>query len=696
MTADAPLLCILSYTFIAGQDWRLTCFCCYSPVFLIIFPYRFHETVHIPGGRDMTNEGSGRDTGNGDMISRFPDTVPSNRKDYRKLYRDSLEHREEYWRAQAMKLVWDEPFATVVEEDFTAPSIAWFREGSLNAFRNVFEGGGKVNPEATALVYYAAADRVSYTFSELRDAAEQAAAALKASGFAAGDRIALYLPDCPETVILMLACSLNGVTYVPVPCTFNAEVTAEIVEDCGAGMLFVDTRSNDDSYLDRLHSLTTLLDGVTVVSACRGTVDGAVPFDDFLSRGEGRKAGPASVSAEHPLCLIYANSAAGIPRGSIYATGGFLVQAAASFESVFQPGGRDNTAVLSTVSLSSAAGQSYGLWGPLLAGYAAVFTDEGDEVKTETLQSVLGDNPLPILLTTPRLLTALKRTGVEDALRGAGGFSLIAVSGDILTPRLVTYAGEHLAAGKDRVVNLWIQSESGAAVISTFPVPDLNRPGALGLPFFGVKAAAMNNFGQPCRTNESGQLVFPLSWPGMIRGIWGQPERFRELYFQRVPGYFMTNDGVRIDGDGFVWFMGRLDDVVKIRGNSLATSEIEAVLVTHQSVSEAAVVSVQGMEGDDLVAFVATGGKPSDTHDEETARTLRPELSELIVKRIGEFALPSRFVFSSELPRTRTGKLVRRVLRRIASGDIGGDEDMSHVANPGSVEELIRKKDADR
>ncbi|HUT62351.1 MAG TPA: hypothetical protein VMZ04_00195, partial [Anaerolineae bacterium] len=238
----------------------------------------------------------------------------------------------------------------------------------------------------------------------------------------------------------------------------------------------------------------------------------------------------------------------------------------------------------------------------------------------------------------------------------------------------------------------WIQSESGAALINTYTTSALNRSGALGLPFLGIKPLIINHMGQICRPNESGQLVFDSSWPSMIRTIWGQSERFREHYFRRLPGYFITNDGVRVDNEGFFWFMGRLDDVIKVRGQSLATLEIETVLVTHPDISEAAVVSVIIEESDNLIAFLAVEQRRFEQEQNSDFSLLESELTGYIVKRIGEFALPNRYVFVRDLPRTRTGKIVRRILRRIAKGDITQDEDLSHIVNPDSVDKFIREK----
>jgi acetyl-CoA synthetase len=290
------------------------------------------------------------------------------------------------------------------------------------------------------------------------------------------------------------------------------------------------------------------------------------------------------------------------------------------------------------------------------------------------------------------LLSELKHELGETPLSPERRFTLVASSGDVLKPRHISFAARTLVETPERVVNLWIQTECGASIISTFPSAELNRPGTLGLPFPGIMPLVVNYLGQACRPNESGQLVFSASWPSMIRTIWGQADRFRQLYFRRVPGYYGTNDGVRVDGEEFYWFMGRLDDAIKVRGQLLATSDIEAVLVAHPLVSEAVVVSVEAEDGEMLVAFLVLDKSIMEKSGAPNIAELKTELARSIEQRVGEFTVISEFIVAPELPRTRTGKIMRRVLKRIAVGDISGDEDLSHLANPGTVDELIRKR----
>jgi len=644
----------------------------------------------------MGQENTNTDSGIEKINELFQKDLSYNLEGYRELYHNSIEHRDEFWRFQARRLKWDKEFIKIVEEDFSDAGISWFSDGKLNASRNALDAHIENGREdEKALVFFTDDLQIlSYSYKELYEQVTLLAAALESEGFKVGERITLYLPDCPETVIFMLACSRLGIVYVPVPTRFTAEITAEIISDSGSSMLVVSLDAKQKSYREKARKVVEKSKNIKIITIGEENSKSLVSYSDFVNRIEikPQKSCP-SVDSEHPIFIIYANSAAGIPRGSVFATGGFLVQAAASFDYIFQPDGdnRSGESILCTLNLASVTGQSYGLWGPLIEGSTIVISAEGEETNCECLRRVINECKSPALLTTPGMLASLKHELNENPLSDKGNFSLVACSGDTLTPRFVSFAGRALTTGAERVINLWIQSESGAALINTYSDSELNHPGALGLPFFGIEALTLSNLGEKCRINESGQLVFSASWPAMIRTIWGQANRFYELYFRRIPGYFSTNDGVRIDCEGFFWFMGRLDDVIKVRGQSLATSEIEAVLVAHPDISEAAVVSVGIEDIDNLYAFlVLESGKP-ENEEESVPSAFESGLNDYIAERIGEFAVPKRFIFTKELPRTHSGKVVRRILRRVVTGDISLDEDMSHVVNPESIEGLIRQ-----
>ena len=379
-----------------------------------------------------------------------------------------------------------------------------------------------------------------------------------------------------------------------------------------------------------------------------------------------------------------------IPRASVFATGGYLVGAATSYDQIFGIIAQETErmGVVSTVDLCGASGLSYALWGPLLHGHTLVVAEGHRDISAERLFSTMEAFWPLSLLTSPRMLSAWRRELGDAELGHKLRFSLVVSCGDMLTPRLARFGANTLAVSPERMVNMWLQSETGAALLSTYPDPQMEKPGAVGVLAYGVHGKVISDFGEDCRPNERGQLVFCSSWPSMVRTLWGQEERFEEIYFQRVQGCFSTNDGMRIDRDGVFWFMRRLDDVVKVQGHSVPTSEVEAVLLSHDDVDEVAVVGVAGEGGDSLVAFVVAEKLADDAKARER---LEKSLAEHLSARVGAFFVPSRFYVSSALPRTRSGKVVRRLLNRIAAGDASSGEDLSHLANPQTVKELIER-----
>jgi len=329
----------------------------------------------------MKHEGEAPEPMSEELRNAFSDLTPVTLQSYHKLYHTSIANREAFWKKQADRLIWGTRFSTVMEENFAVSSIAWYPDGEINACANALDAHiGKNGGGDTALVYFGSdGEERTFTFSELEAETSRVSAALTAKGCKTGDRIALYLPDCPETVLFMLACARRGIIYVPVPFYFTAEVTAEIVHDSGATLLVTALSHTSKSFVERARKVIEYVGDITVVVVGNETGGGVLLFDEFLGTNTPDKAPADNYDAEHPLFIIYANSATGIPRGSVFATGGFLVQTATSFETVLPQNGVDSPrkALACTLNLASAGGQSYGFWGPLLDGRCVVITAEG-------------------------------------------------------------------------------------------------------------------------------------------------------------------------------------------------------------------------------------------------------------------------------------------------------------------------------
>ncbi|MBN2171257.1 MAG: AMP-binding protein [Candidatus Krumholzibacteriota bacterium] len=618
---------------------------------------------------------------------KFQDRWPVDIHSYHRLHRESLEDREGFWRREAERLVWEREPESVVREDLVAGELAWFGGGALRPLASSLDRHLAARGDEPALLRLADGGVESLGFRELHERVERLAAALTAAGLKAGDRVALYLPPSFEGISLMLACARAGMPYLPLATTLSAGQVRDRITDARAALLVVATGTGLDPYGPQRDTLLAGLEDLPRVAIGPEAPSGCTAFADLLASGEGAAAPDVALEAAAPLFIIYADTIAGRPRGRVFAAGGFLVQAASGYDLIFQTAERCR--VLSTRSLASIAGQSFGLWAPLMAGDALVLPPRPENLPAAVLRELAAQARPDLLLSTPRVLAQPLAELEAAPLPEGRRFCRVASSGGVLSPRMVSRLGAALTGDEASVLNLWVQQAAGSPLIADFPHADLNRPGALGLPLPGVEPLVLGESGQPCRSHESGQLVFASTVPGMVQRIWEQPQRLRETYFERLPGFFHTGDGARVDQEGFIWFMGRLDDVVKIAGQSLATSELEALLSAHPRVAEAAVVGVHGEQGDSISVFlVVEGGRSS----EAGGQGLEEELDEYIRQRVGDFAVPEHVFEARELPRTRTGKVVRRLLRRIATGEATEDEDLSHVANPESVRDLIDRK----
>lgn len=624
-----------------------------------------------------------------EVRAAFSRALPADLMTARGRHRLSLERRTEYWALQAERLAWTTPFHDVVTEADDGVGARWFEGGTLNACANALDvrvaaGGGAGR---ALMAWQPDGTLASWTYAELLALVDRLAAGLAAHGLALGDRVALYLPDVPEVVALHLALARLGLVVAPISYHFSAELARQCAVDCGARAVLVGGGSSDPAYAERRDLLAAALPGVRIFTAGVAT-PGAVPtgattWEQLLAAGGGKSAAPVAVPSEHPLMIRYARSAAG-PRGVVFATAGFLVQAVATHALVFdaaRPGG-PLPSIHTCPELDTIPALAHGLWGALASG-TALSIRPGHEPHADVLARIAAAEDEIGLLTHPRHLTALRDVLGESAL-GAKRFAFVACTGDALTPRLLRFAGAALTHGEECVLNLWAQTESGGALLATRPSRELNRAGSLGLPLPGLEALVVNDLGQPCRWNESGQLCFRGAWPARARDILGDPGRFRQAHFGLLPGCYATRDGVRIDAEGFAWYMGRLDDVVKVDGESVATAEVEQALAGNPRVAEVAVVGVAERDVA-LVAFVVVAG--GVLPEDEPA--LSAELSEGARARLGDLARRLRIVFASALPRTRSGKVVRRVLKRLATGDVRPGEDLHHVANPESLDDLL-------
>lgn len=590
--------------------------------------------------------------------------LPARLDAFRRLHRHTLDHREQFWAAQAKRLQWQTAFSCVVKEDFSRPMASWFCDGQINAAQNalhrIIETG---KGEAPALVFYQKSGHTgTLTFNELKDKVLRLAAAFHRAGLVPGDRIALNLPNCPEFVVSALAAAYLGIPYLPIGCHLPPSLVAEDVIASKAKLVIMANSTAYEEKNDHILKVRALLDDLTILIADE-KLEGISTLEEYMTEADPSGLEPACPQADHPLFAVYENRLADKHVGSVFPTGGFLVQAHASFDDIFNKAlvQAPPKMIVNTLDMCSAPTQAYGLWGALTNGTGIILIDE--DIRVNTIEKILDEQPNPALLCRPNLISELREQLGQEQLNTAKRFPVIACCGNALPPRLVKYADGILVNGPERVVNLWVQNKSGTALLNSYPTPELNRPGALGFGALGVEPLIMSDFGEPCKTNISGNLTFARSWPAMPTATMGTTEHFKKTYFSKFPGSFFTYDGVRSDKDGFFWFMGRLDDSIKVKGQSLGSSLIEGVLTAHPLVDEAVIISGQGNSGEEIVVFMV----PHKTIQDE--QKCIDQIKDYIAEKIGRFAVPEKIIITAQLPKTPTGKLFRSVLRRVAAGE---------------------------
>ncbi len=602
-----------------------------------------------------------------------PFVLPANIEEYREQYRKSCENRLEFWDSQARQLCWQKAFSSA----YDPAGRIWFPGGKLNACENALDRFMKDGGDnAVVASEFDPQNRLSgISRMDLARLVHRVAAGLQDLGCACGDRVGILLSEGLPWVVASLAIARIGAVAVPISRRFSGAFMERILDNAQVRFLFLSENGVPDSVLVFLQDI-----------ASRKSMEiihpGPGPFDGF---GSERTVDPVPVSAEHPLFLLYPGTGGSIPRGYVYSTGGFLTQTGLSSGILAHRGQDKNTAsrVWTTSEPAALPSLAYGLWGALIRGATIVTGLLTNQNATERITAVVSGDGTKHLFICPHQFAQLDLAPLSPDQR----FTTVCLFGDAVGPRMLRRVVDTLTGESHRVLNLWTSTQTGCALLSTLPVPELNRHGSIGLPLFGVIPRIVNDFGKPCGVNESGNLVIEEDFPGLCRTIDGQPERFRQLHFTGE-GLFQTNDGVRLDADGFFWFMKRLDDVMKVEGHSVSTSEMEATLSSHPDVREAAVLGIEGHEtGDQLVAFVTPAQSAGLENPAHFEKTLRIWLGE----HAGDLFLPIRFHIVREIPRTRSGKVERRLLHRILTGEMDLHEDLGHLGNPEAVRELMGK-----
>jgi acetyl-CoA synthetase len=625
-------------------------------------------------------------------------------EEYEKIYKRSVEDPEGFWGEMADKqLTWYRKWDKVLEYNFEKPEIKWFQGGKINASYNCLDRHIGTATRNKAAIIWEADDGSykTYTYQQLYYEVNRFANVLKKHGIAKGDRVSIYLPMIPELVVAMLACARIGAIHSIVFGGFSAQALKDRIHDCKAKMVitadkgvrggrFVALKANADEAVQECPTV----EKVIVVKRADGEID-MEPKRDIWWHEEmnaadiGNYCEPVQMDAEDPLFILYTSGSTGKPKGVLHTTGGYLLFTNLTFKWIFDY--HDEDIHFCTADIGWVTGHSYIVYGPLSNGATSLMF-EGVPTYPDAgrFWSIVDKHKVNIFYTAPTAIRALMKEG-ENWVKGHDLSSLrvLGTVGEPINPEAWMWYHLHVGKGKLPIVDTWWQTETGGILITPLPGAMTLKPGSANRPFPGVVPKILKEDGSPAGVHEGGYLVIEKPWPGMIRGTYGDPEnkRVKDIYFSRFPGRYLTGDGARVDETGDYWLMGRIDDVINISGHRLGTAEVESALVSHEAVAEAAVVGFpHDIKGEGIYVYVTLkeGFTPSD------------ELKKILVGHvrtvIGPIATPDKLQFAPGLPKTRSGKIMRRILRKIAWGQVEELGDTSTLADPSVVKNLVKER----
>jgi len=622
---------------------------------------------------------------------------------YEALYQQSIEDPEGFWREQAKRIDWIEPFTIVKDVSYDPKNlyIRWFADGKLNACANCLDRHLPKRANQTAIIWEGddpSEDR-KITYGELFDAVCRFANVLRGLGVKRGDRLTIYMPMIPETVVAMLACARIGAIHSVVFGGFSPESLRGRIEDCGSRIVItadegirggkkVPLKANVDAAIEKLGA-----DKIDTVVVMRRT-GGDVPWQngrDLWYHELVEKADPSCpvevMGAEDPLYILYTSGSTGRPKGVLHTTGGYLVYVSMTHQHVFDY--HDGDIYWCAADVGWVTGHSYIVYGPLSNGATIVmFEGVPNYPDASRFWQVVDKHGVNILYTAPTAIRALMREGEEPVKRcSRKTLRLLGTVGEPINPEAWEWYHRVVGDGRCPIVDTWWQTETGGILITPLPGAIAQKPGSATKPYFGVKPGIVDGEGNLLEGEATGNLVLLDSWPGQMRTVFGDHQRFVETYFTQFPGKYFTGDGARRDADGYYWITGRVDDVINVSGHRMGTAEIESALVAHPKVAEAAVVGFpHDLKGQGIYAYVTlvSGETPTEA--------LRAELVDWVRKEIGPIATPDFIQWAPSLPKTRSGKIMRRILRKIAANDYGDLGDTSTLADPSVVEELVEHR----
>ncbi|MBM3508113.1 MAG: acetate--CoA ligase [Alphaproteobacteria bacterium] len=619
---------------------------------------------------------------------------------YEEMYRRSIDDPEGFWAEHAARLDWIKKPARIKDVDFTGDvRIRWYWDGVLNAAANCIDRHLPKRANQTAILWEGddPKDSKAITYKELHQQVCKFANALKAQGVKKGDAVTIYMPMIPEAAMAMLACARIGAMHSVVFGGFSAESLASRIRDCASTLVItadegvrggkkIPLKASTDTALQSCPTVKKVM----VVKRTGGTVNWVQGRDVWYHEASASVPAdcpPEAMGAEDPLFILYTSGSTGKPKGVLHTTGGYMVFASLTHQYVFDY--HDGDVYWCTADVGWVTGHSYIVYGPLANGATTLmFEGVPNYPDASRFWQVVDKHKVNTFYTAPTAIRALMREGEAPVQKTSrDSLRLLGSVGEPINPEAWLWYHRVVGNGRCPIIDTWWQTETGGILITPLPGAIAQKPGSATKPFFGVRPEIVDQNGKVLEGEATGMLCLADSWPGQMRTVLGDHKRFIDTYFARFPGKYFTGDGARRDRDGYYWITGRVDDVINVSGHRLGTAEVESALVAHPKVAEAAVVGYpHDIKGTGIYAYVTLkiGVDPSDV--------LRKELGEWVRKEIGAIARPDLIQWAPGLPKTRSGKIMRRILRKIAENNYGDLGDTSTLADPSVVENLVQNR----
>lgn len=640
------------------------------------------------------------DTKNRPLMPEYAAGANMSLEQYQAWYKESLEQPDTFWAARAKEfLSWSQPWSSVNEYDFPKGEASWFTGGKLNVAYNCIDRHLEKRADQVAIIWEGddPKDDANITYQELHDKVCQLANALKSRGVKKGDRVCIYMPMIPEAAYAMLACARIGAVHSVVFGGFSPESLKDRILDSDCQTVItadegvrggkpIPLKANTDQALEHCPGVHTCL----VVKRTGGDIqwhdERDVWYHDITAQVSA-DCPPEEMDSEDPLFILYTSGSTGKPKGVLHTTAGYLLGAAMTHKYILDY--REGDIFWCTADVGWVTGHTYIVYGPL-ANAATTLMFEGVPTYPDASRcwQVVDKHKVNTFYTAPTALRALMRQGDEPVKKHSrASLRLLGTVGEPINPEAWEWYFDVVGDGRCPIVDTWWQTETGSVMIAPLPGAFTLKPGSATLPFFGIEPALVDNDGNELQGATEGNLVIKRSWPSQIRSVYGDHQRMIDTYFSTYPGTYFTGDGARRDEDGYYWITGRVDDVLNVSGHRMGTAEIESALVLHDTVAEAAIVGYpHDIKGQGVYAYVTlmAGVEPSEA--------LRKELLAFVSKEIGAIAKPDVIQWAPGLPKTRSGKIMRRILRKIAGNELDTLGDTSTLADPSVVDNLIEHR----